>query len=153
MPRIFQGAPPRGWQLCVTSPSAPDPLFKASKEPSLTLKLYVACPSAPDPLFKASKAPFLTLWVATPPGHPIKPCLTHAISCDLVLHHCIGLVAHAWTLSDVPALRQCHCWQPWCPVVAAAAKSSGWGDLRPWSLRASCDFEGYPKIARDCDLF
>ena len=27
-----------------------------------------------------------------------------------------------------------------CPVVATAAKSRGCGNLRPWSLRASCDF-------------
>ena len=31
------------------------------------------------------------------------------------------------------------------PWSAAAAKSRGCGDLRPWSLRASCDFEAYPK--------
>ena len=30
-------------------------------------------------------------------------------------------------------------------VVAAAAKSRGCGDLRPWSLRASRDFEAKPQ--------
>ena len=30
-------------------------------------------------------------------------------------------------------------------VIAAAAKSRGCGDLRPWSLRVSCDFEANPK--------
>ena len=33
-------------------------------------QLYFTLPSAPDPLFKASKAPFLTLRVATPSGAP-----------------------------------------------------------------------------------
>ena len=52
--RVLQGAPPRGRQLYFTFPSAPDPLFKASKAPFLTLK--VATPSgAPH------QAPFETL--------------------------------------------------------------------------------------------
>ena len=41
--RVLQGAPPRGRQLYFTSPSAPDPLFKAWKAPFLTLR--VATPS------------------------------------------------------------------------------------------------------------
>ena len=50
--KVLQGAPPRGRQLCFTFPGAPDPLFKASK------------------------APFLTLRVATTRGgHPVKDCL------------------------------------------------------------------------------
>ena len=44
--RVLQGTPPRGRQL------------------------YFTFPSAPDPLFKASRAPFLTLRVATPSGAP-----------------------------------------------------------------------------------
>ena len=44
--RVLQGAPPRGRQL------------------------YFVFSSVPDPLFKASKAPFLTLRVATPSGAP-----------------------------------------------------------------------------------
>ena len=44
--RVLQGVPPRGRQ----------PYFTFS--------------SAPDPLFKASKAPFLTLRIATPSGAP-----------------------------------------------------------------------------------
>ena len=43
---FFRAAPPRGRQL------------------------YFTCPGAPDPLFKASKAPCLTLRVATPSGAP-----------------------------------------------------------------------------------
>ena len=43
---VLQGAPLRGRQL------------------------YLTFPGAPDPLFKASKAPFLTLRVATPSGAP-----------------------------------------------------------------------------------
>ena len=35
--RVLEGAPPRGRQLHFTFPSAPDPLFKASKAPLLTL--------------------------------------------------------------------------------------------------------------------
>ena len=35
----------------------------------------------------------------------------------------------------------------WASKVAAAVKSRGCGDLRPWSLRASCNFEGNPKNA------
>ena len=46
--RVLQGSPPRGRQLYFTSPSASDPLFKASK------------------------APFLTLRVTTRRGHPVK---------------------------------------------------------------------------------
>ena len=46
--RVLQGARPRGRQL------------------------YFTFPSAPDPLFKASKAPFLTLRVATPSGAPCQ---------------------------------------------------------------------------------
>ena len=49
--RVLQGAPPRGRQL------------------------YFNFPSAPDPLFKASKAPFLTLRVATPSGAPRQALL------------------------------------------------------------------------------
>ena len=41
--RVLQGAPPRGRQLYFTFPYAPDPLFKASKAPFLTLR--VATPS------------------------------------------------------------------------------------------------------------
>ena len=39
-------------------------------------QLYFAYPSAPDPFFKVSKAPFLTIRVATPWGHPVKHRLT-----------------------------------------------------------------------------
>ena len=41
--RVLQGAPWRGRQLCFTFPSAPDPLFKASKAPFPSLR--VATPS------------------------------------------------------------------------------------------------------------
>ena len=41
--RVLQGGGPKGRQLCFTFPSAPDPLFKASKAPFLTLR--VATPS------------------------------------------------------------------------------------------------------------
>ena len=41
--RILERAPPRGRQLYFTFPSAPDPLFKVSKVPFLTLR--VATPS------------------------------------------------------------------------------------------------------------
>ena len=37
--RVLQGAPPTGRQLYVTSPSSPDPLCKALKAPSLTLRV------------------------------------------------------------------------------------------------------------------
>ena len=49
--RVLQGAPPRGRQL------------------------YFTCPGAPDPLFKASRAPFLTLKAATPSGAPRQALL------------------------------------------------------------------------------
>ena len=37
--RLLHGAPPRGRQLYFTFPSAPDPLFKSSKAPFLTLRV------------------------------------------------------------------------------------------------------------------
>ena len=54
--RVLQGAPPRGRQL------------------------YFTFPSAPDPLFKASKAPFLTLRVATPSGAPRQAPLEQTLN-------------------------------------------------------------------------
>ena len=36
---VLQAAPPRGRQLHFTFPSAPDPLFKASRAPFLTLRV------------------------------------------------------------------------------------------------------------------
>ena len=41
-------------------------------------QLHFTFPSAPDPLFKASKAPFLTLRVATPSGAPRQAPLDHS---------------------------------------------------------------------------
>ena len=41
--RVLHGAPPRGQQLYITVPSAPDAVFKASEAPFLTLR--VATPS------------------------------------------------------------------------------------------------------------
>ena len=67
--RVLEGAPPRGRQLYFTFPSAPDPLFKASKAPFLTSR--VATPSgaprqAPLELFDSLSTLSLTFWLEGP---------------------------------------------------------------------------------------
>ena len=59
--RVLEGAPPTGRQL------------------------YFTFPSAPDPLFKASKALFLALRVATPSGAPCQAPLekTKGVPCPI----------------------------------------------------------------------
>ena len=62
--RVLQEAPPKGRQL------------------------YFIFPSAPDPLFKASKAPFLTLRVATPSGAPRQaPLDVSRVACRSLVYH------------------------------------------------------------------
>ena len=53
------------------------PLIQAA--PPRGRRLYFTFPSAPDPLFKGSKAPFLTLRVATLSGAPCQAPLENPV--------------------------------------------------------------------------
>ena len=68
-------------QLCQRQSS-----YSSSGAPPRGRQLYFTFPGAPDPFFKASKAPFLTLRVATPSpgsrGQPVKDCRRQSSNLD-----------------------------------------------------------------------